>query len=132
MSPNYLGTNFAFLIKFPSPSVLVTVGFSHGSGACVALSCGPGCFLRHELRLVSQVFLGQKILTFFISWCWSNVILLKCGSTHAMLLCAACTGTFSSRPARIVPPHVQLENAAMHEPLLPIRSLDILSGSLVS
>ena len=77
MSPNYLGTNFAFLIKFPSPSVLVTVGFSHGSGACVALSCGPGCFLRHELRLASQVFLGQKILTFFISWCWSNVILLK-------------------------------------------------------
>ena len=34
------------------------VGFSHGSGACVALSCGPGCFLRRELRLVSQVFLG--------------------------------------------------------------------------
>ena len=26
--------------------------------AAVALSCGPGCFLRHELRLVSQVFLG--------------------------------------------------------------------------
>ena len=32
------------------------VGFSHGSGACVALSCDPGCFLLRELRLVSQVF----------------------------------------------------------------------------